>query len=269
MIGGVGGSGTRLIAQCLKEVGYLLGPDLNPANDNLWFTLLFKRIGILSSSDEEFDDLMEIMLNGMTGAGEFTSYQIDLIDALASKDREQYSAAWLKERTRSLLSDKPIMKSGARWGWKEPNSHIVLDRLIGRLKNMKYIHVTRNGLDMAHSKNQNQLRLWGPHFIREPFEISPYYSLRYWCLSHQRVLDIGESMHRNFLLLNYDDFCLNPRNGTNQLCEFLELETDNLLHQLEKLIHPPDSIGRFKQHGTRIFDEKDVAYVQSLGFDVG
>jgi hypothetical protein len=55
IIGGVGGSGTRLIAQMLKELGFYLGSDLNSANDNLWFTLLFKRIEILSASDEEFE----------------------------------------------------------------------------------------------------------------------------------------------------------------------------------------------------------------------
>jgi len=42
-IGGVGGSGTRLIAQCLKELGYFIGSDLNESNDNLLFTALFKR----------------------------------------------------------------------------------------------------------------------------------------------------------------------------------------------------------------------------------
>jgi len=121
----------------------------------------------------------------------------------------------------------------------------------------------------AHSNNQNQLRLWGPHFIHESFNITPYYSLKYWCIIHQRVLNIGESMHTKFLFLNYDDFCLNPENGTEQLFKFLGLEADNLIHQLDKLIRPPDSVGRFKQYGTKIFAEKDVAYVKSLGFDVG
>ncbi len=54
VIGGVGGSGTRLIAQILKDLGYFMGNDLNEANDNLLFPLLFKRIEILSSSEEEF-----------------------------------------------------------------------------------------------------------------------------------------------------------------------------------------------------------------------
>jgi hypothetical protein len=269
VIGGVGGSGTGLIAQCLKEAGYQMGSDLNKANDNLWFTLLFKRLEILTSSEEEFDRLLGILLNGMAGAKKFTRYQIDMINALAAKDREQHSASWLRKRAKTLLSAKAGRKLSDRWGWKEPNSHIVLDRLLERLENMKYIHVARNGLDMAHSTNQNQLRLWGPHFIREPFGITPYYSLKYWCIVHRRVLTIGQSMRSNFLFLRYDDFCLKPESGVRQLCEFLKLETDGVAAKLVKLIRPPDSIGRFRQYGTGIFAAEDVAYVKFLGFDVG
>jgi hypothetical protein len=269
VIGGVGGSGTGLIAQCLKETGYQIGSDLNKANDNLWFTLLFKRFEIFTSSEEEFDELLGILLNGMTGARKFTRHQIDMINALASKDREEHSASWLRKRAKTLLKAKSKGKLNERWGWKEPNSHIVLDRLFNRLENMKYIHVARNGLDMAHSTNQNQLRLWGPHFIHEPFSITPYYSLKYWCIVHRRVLAIGQSMRSNFLFLKYDDFCVKPENGVKQLCEFLGSETRSVAAKLVKLIRPPDSIGRFRRYGTGIFAAEDVAYVKSLGFDVG
>ena len=29
------------------------------------------------------------------------------------------------------------------WGWKEPNSHVILERLMRRFPDMKYIHVMR------------------------------------------------------------------------------------------------------------------------------
>ncbi|MFZ1643235.1 MAG: sulfotransferase [Candidatus Contendobacter sp.] len=269
-IGGVGGSGTRLIAQCLKELGFFMGRDLNEANDNLWFTLLFKRIEVLSSSEEQFDELTTIMHKGMTGSEAFTPEQIDLINQLASTDREQHPAAWLKQRMHSLLSEKHPVAQNTRWGWKEPNTHIVVDRLKKRLKSMKYIHVVRNGLDMAHSSNQNQLKLWGRNFIGEDCNISPYYSLKYWCIVHRRVLEIGATMGIDFLFLNYDDFCLNPQNGIAKLYEFLGLDAVKTPHpDLLGLVRPPSSIGRFKQHGTHIFDKADVAYVKALGFDTG
>ena len=43
VIGGVGGSGTRVVAEIIKRLGFYIGDDLDSANDNLWFLLLFKR----------------------------------------------------------------------------------------------------------------------------------------------------------------------------------------------------------------------------------
>lgn len=267
VIGGVGGSGTRLIAQILKDLGYFMGNDLNEANDNLLFPFLFKRIEILRSSEEEFDELIEILIKGMTGCEAFTQKQIDLINNLASQDREQCPADWLRQRADFVLSNQHILKPPTRWGWKAPNSHIILDRLMSRFRNMKYIHVARNGLDMAYSDNQNQLKLWGRHFIGENCEVSPYYSLKYWHIVHRRALDLGKLIGSDFLFLNYDDFCLNPDAGIRRLLGFLGFEvTPEQSFKLTGLVHPPKSIGRFKQYGIDGFDKVDVAFVKKLGF---
>ena len=267
VIGGVGGSGTRLIAQCLKEVGFYIGSDLNVANDNLWFTLLFKRIEILDVSDSEFDELVDIFFKAMTGSGPFTEVQVNIIKDLASLGREQHPAKWLRERANTLLSEKRMIEPNMNWGWKEPNTHVVIDRLRKSLPNMKYIHVMRNGLDMAHSTNQNQLKLWGKHFIGSNYQISPFYSLKYWCVVHQRVLEIGTSIGNDFLLLNFDNFTMQPEKGIEELLMFLGLDvTTTQINMLSRLIKIPESIGRFKKHGINIFDEADVAFVKQLGF---
>ncbi|MCX6279657.1 MAG: hypothetical protein NT004_16405, partial [Bacteroidetes bacterium] len=43
VVGGVGGSGTRVIAEILSLLNFYLGNDLNGPNDFLLYTLLFKR----------------------------------------------------------------------------------------------------------------------------------------------------------------------------------------------------------------------------------
>ena len=43
VIGGLGGSGTRVVAEIVLAQGWYLGQDLNRARDNLLFSLLFKR----------------------------------------------------------------------------------------------------------------------------------------------------------------------------------------------------------------------------------
>lgn len=43
VIGGIGGSGTRIVAEILSRWGFYIGNDLNKFNDKLLYTLLFKR----------------------------------------------------------------------------------------------------------------------------------------------------------------------------------------------------------------------------------
>ena len=45
VIGGLGGSGTRVIAQLVNDLGFYLGSHLNEPLDNLWFTFFLRRIG--------------------------------------------------------------------------------------------------------------------------------------------------------------------------------------------------------------------------------
>ncbi len=267
VIGGVGGSGTRLIAHFLQVLGYKTGADLNEANDNLWFTLLFIRKEILSCSEQEFDRMLHIFLAAMTGAEKISQEQSASLTPLAAKQRGQHSPAWLQERIATLQQQQYRIQPTEKWGWKTPNSHIIVDRLRQRMENMKYIHVMRSGLDMAHSTNQYQLRLWGDRFFSAPIEITPFYSLKFWCIVHRRIVEIGKSMGTNFLLLNYDRLCAQCPQEMERLCTFLDAP-NNAAERLVPLIRPPGSIGRFKQYGTDIFDPEDVAYVASLGFDI-
>ena len=268
VIGGIGGSGTRLIADCLTDLGFFMGYDLNQAFDNLWFALLFTRAETLKLSNRDFGKLVDILIMGIKGRNDFTEEQVSEITKLALLNRDRHSRIWLDRRAASLLSKKPNLAAEVRWGWKAPNSHVFLDRLDRHIQGLKYIHVTRNGLDMAHSKNQSQLRLWGQSFIGEEATGSPYYSLKFWCISHKRVIKTGTTMGKRFLLFNYDRFCSHPQEGIETLATFLNLDIpDNTRRKLLKKIHPPDSIGRFRQYGTKIFDEGDIAYVRELGFD--
>lgn len=269
VIGGVGGSGTRLIAECLKQLGFFLGSDLNNANDNLWFTLLFMRPEILLLTQTEVQDLIWILTLGMLGTEQFTQQQVQRIEKLARRKHAHRSREWLEDRARLLIKENKIERDNVLWGWKAPNSHIILRHMIQAIPKVKYVHVMRNGLDMAYSRNQNQPRLWGEHFTGKPFKSTPEYSLKYWCAVHRRVLKESKPIDDNFLLLNYDKFCLEPEEGIKDLCHFLGIERDATSRaDLLALVRPPSSIGRFQAHGTHMFDPADVAYVEDLGFAV-
>ncbi|MBK1649530.1 sulfotransferase family protein [Rhabdochromatium marinum] len=268
-VGGLGGSGTRLIAQHLKDTGFYIGSLLNEANDNLLFTLLFKRTTILSISDADFDALIDIFVKSMTGETDFTPQQLQLAEHLAAQYANPQIKAWLSAHGNPLLYQVHRHKPDNPWGWKEPNTHITLDRLITRFPKLKYVHVMRNGLDVAYSSNQRQLKLWGKHFLGESVAPTPYYALKFWCIIHQRVLAMAESNPGQFMLLNYDNLCAYPEQEIDKLLGFLSIEPSSAVtKQLAKSVQPPTSIGRFRRHDLGQFAEEDIAFVQFLGFDV-
>ena len=253
-IGGLGGSGTRVVAALLVRPGFFIGGDLNGALDNLWFTLLFKRPDIRSIGDHEFAALCGVFTKGMQRQT-LCGHQRALVRRAAAVARPQHPPEWLAERARSLLESRGDALPA--WGWKEPNTHVVLDRLRRAMPGLRYIHVARNGLDMAYSDNQRQVRFW---LRAEP---TPLLSLRYWCDVQRRVLQIGASMGNDFLFLDFDALCTSPRTELRKLERFLG---DGKALD-ERVIVAPPSIGRFKAHGLKAFDPADVAYVAELGFD--
>ena len=266
-IGGVGGSGTRLIAEFLKVLGYHIGSDLNDANDNLSFTLLFKRLEILSSREEDIAVLVDVFLAGMSGSTNFSDEQVQLLKSLAVVDRPQHNTLWLEQRVKLLLEKNKRRIQLDRLAWKEPNTHIIITELQRLLPKLKYIHVMRNGLDVAYSQNQNQLKLWGEVYLGSDCnEVTPFNSLQYWVEVHLKIL---KNSGNNVLLLNFDELCLSPSVGIRRVIDFLEVKLNpKECEYLESLVVPPASMGRFRQYPLDVFDTKDLDVVKGLGFSV-
>lgn len=265
-IGGLGGSGTRVVARCLEHFGFYLGSDLNEAKDNLWFTLLFKRPEILSVSEQEFSQLVAIFRDAMHSLPVTAAEDIGLVHSLAATDRCQHPAQWLQQRAQSLLR-VAAGSSACLIAWKEPNTHIVLERLATHVPELRYIHVIRNGLDMAFSTNQNQPQLWGKLLTGETFEASPRYALHYWCRAQQRACQIGRRMGDRFHIVDYDELCTNPRTVIEGIAAFASVTiNDEMKQQLCAEVKPPASIGRFRGQDLAVFDPEDIAFVASRGF---
>ena len=262
-IGGVGGSGTRLVAAIAMALGHAMGPDLNAANDNLWFTLLFKHRGAVDLDDASFRALCDLFTVAMTGTRALDAGERALVQSLATRDCQQHPRDWLAGRAASLLAAAPH-PAPARWGWKEPNTHLVLPQWRRARPDLRYVHVVRNGLDMAWSGNQNQRQLWGEWLLGRPVAETPRDSLAYWCAAHRRVQAIGAGMGADFLWLDYDALCRDPEPGLRALAGFFGVpEADALA--LRNLVQPPESTGRGRQQPLDGFDPADLDYLRSLG----
>ena len=282
-IGGLGGSGTRIFAAILQAAGVHIGDCLNEPLDNLWFAVLFKRAAWARAPNPRPPDPNDI-------ATSIRLFQRAMTTGLADRPDGRLSAS---ERTllAQLRADLPpegswqcgpksvhvdnLMTSGPPrvgtdrpWGWKEPNTHVFLPHLDRHIPGFRYIHVVRDGLDMAFSNNTWQARHWSHLYdlSKDPRIPLPLRQLRYWCAANRRALDYGAAhMPGRFLAVHYEDFCDRPTLHWARIMGFLG-PTENL--DLPDSMVRPSTIGRSAAHDLSEFPESDLAKVRVLQSEV-
>lgn len=234
-IGGVGGSGTRVVAETLIRLGVPLGSNLNKSSDNLNFTQCFRRQDWFA----DFPSERELLVAW---------------DSFIDLGIEYENGALTNPRDAAV----------PKWGWKEPNTHIFLPFLLKNVPDFKYIHVLRSGLDMAFSKNQNQPKNWGQFILNTPCDdqVTPTYSLNYWIAANNRVLKLQQQMKGNFLLIKYDELCKNPKRELEKLLLFVNRRGD--VDELASYIYPIKTIGRHLKEDLSIFSAEQLRQVEMI-----
>ena len=265
VIGGVGGSGTRLFAKIMYLLDIYMGDCVNDTEDNLLFTFLFKHKEILNYNQKKIDILLKIFEKGM-----FHKYNLNLkekniikkIYETHTKQNYLYNKKKVYEYLQNdMINNTKKFNKNLKWGWKEPNTHVILEKLINHYPNIKYIHIMRNGLDMAFSKNQNQLKFW------TNLKPTPKNSLHYWVKVHKKLFKLQKKYPLNILFIDYDDFCLKPENNIPFLLNFINYPiNDTLLKKIKYIIKLPESIGRYKNHDLSQFNKNDLEFIQDLGY---
>jgi hypothetical protein len=285
-IGGIGGSGTRLVAAIALRLGIYMGGDLNRGyHDNLWFTLLFKRprTTFRWASLEDMPDMelpTRVFTGAMNGRRPWGPRELACIGratteiGLFGHNHDGHGRGrWALERARSLLRAPPPDPDALGWGWKEPNTHLFLDQLASAIPGLRYVHVIRNGLDMAFSRNQQQLHNWGRLFgIRVPRSTAelPLASLEYWLRANRRAIALGRQLlDERFLLFNFDEFCADRPGGVRRIASFAGAEPQvGEIDRLASLVKPPPGLRRHEAQDMSVFPMELTDAVREMGFDV-
>lgn len=276
-IGGVGGSGTRVAAQILRDLGFYLGECVNEALDNLWFTLLFKRPAwfLKFPDDAEVSHASTLFRRAMTEGlrDRITQDEKGYIMAVAAEAKDSGLPLGVTSQDVELLigSAAPIGTTYTGWAWKEPNTHVFLRQLCRDISDIKYIHVMRHGLDMAFSGNLQQTRNWGPGFGIEREGIdnpTPPDALDYWIAANVSAIRTGSVLlGERFFLLDFDALCAEPLHVIDRLCHFLKVRTSPEQRlRLAALPRTPPSTGRFRACGTSRFSGEQLSAVRRLGY---
>jgi hypothetical protein len=240
IIGATGGSGTRIVARLARHAGYDLGSHLNEAEDAL-----------------EFYPFHDRWINPFI-ANEYRHV------ALPAREAERMRQGFQQALERHLSGST---SESAHWGWKAPRTVYLLSFLHAQFPKLKFIHVLRDGRDMAFSKNQNQFRKHGRAVLnwRERwFCPLPVRSLLLWERVNLRAAEYGEAqLCENYYRVRFEDLCQSPLETTKRILKFLEANVDAESFARSE-ISPPASIGRWRGHPAPLLARMGSAAAVSL-----
>jgi sulfotransferase family protein len=233
IIGATGGSGTRVVARVVRQGGMYIGVDLYGSEDP-------PELGIFS--DRWINLFMTRDSWGLPA------------DAERAMARELAAVIG-----RHLGTHDP--KLGV-WGWKEPRSIFLLPFFHRHFPLMRFLHVLRDGRDMAFSQNQFQLDKHG-HTLLTPVEIHESQASRsmlLWSRLNVLAADYGEhALGPRYLRIRFEDLCREPGSTIKRLFDFLGLEHDASTLAVKEVV-PPRSLGRWRTQ-----DPELVARLEAIG----
>lgn len=257
VVGGNGGSGTRLVAEILIQAGMFMGHDLNHAGDNLLFTYLFKRpdryARHLNEAVSRYSALFALHEKLFFRNARLTLKELGII-VRAGRDHVHgpyYGRRWLLERWQKMLQPADIISPNMKWGWKEPHSMFFLRGLTDYYPDAKFILVLREGLDMVFSKNDQQFKDWASAYKIDSSDTSTENKFEFWYRSNRNAIRFGRShMNAKFLVLKFEDLCVNSEETISQLLRFTGLSINDAPAVIWSLPELPTSYGRYRQHNT-------------------
>lgn len=243
VVGATGGSGTRVLVRLLLRADVFMGANRNPAEDS-----------------RDFVELHDRWINSVVAGPQ----------ALRVEDWKAFDGEFRAcvARLRSALAD-----TRGRWGWKEPRAVFLLPFLHRHYPEMRFIHVVRDGRDMALSKNQNQLRKHGDAFlgVAERAMSARLRSILLWSRNNVAAADYGEThMPGAYLRVRFEDLCADPLDVTRRIYAFLGLEYNpDLVSAASAEVQAPSSLGRGLREGREELSrlpEEVVSALRRFGF---
>jgi len=223
LIGGVGGSGTRVVCKILIKIGFHMANEFNKAYDTKGFSPLYRRwirpyLDPKSLNPSAKQLMKQVFLNCLS----------------------------------AHLKRKP--DNNVKWGYKNPKNVILISFLHEIFPKMKFILVVRDGRDMAFSKNLSQVKKFGDLVCKNSTPNTPLYSLEFWSRINLKALDYGLcKLKSNFLLIRFEDLIGEPSKTIKQILDFTNTDFENF-SSLLNLIRNPKTIGRWKDRKEELGD---------------
>jgi hypothetical protein len=215
--------------------------------------------------------LAEIVRRGGMFVGSDLNRALDALDFAAFSDRwvGRELPAEAAAELRALVLRQHADADGRPFGWKEPRSVYLLPFLAAELPGFRFLHVVRDGRDMAFSENQVQLRKHGDAVLGASDEPEALRSISLWRDVNLRAADFGEQeLGERYLRVRFEDLCAEPAAATGRVLAFFGLEGDAERIAAEA-VEAPRSIGRWRDadpETVRALDERAGDALRRFGY---
>ena len=202
---GRGGSGTRLLSMLLQEHGLFLGNRLNESEDSIeWVKVLF-----------------EVAVRKLTD------------DASSCSHRQEA----LSRCGESILT-KGQWKEGQLWGWKLPETMLVLPEVVQAFPGARFLHLVRHPVDTCLRRTHVTSRPNNPvgaatlqaayswlGWSRNPGDDDDYMrNTASWVYQVHHAVKFGRGLGSNrYLELRFEDICADAQTVSDTIAEFLDI----------------------------------------------
>lgn len=224
IIGATGGSGTRVVAEMLARAGFHLGRKLNPALDSMDGKALVR---------EWIPPVLEARAGGAP------------ID----------EPAFTRDLERRLRRHREgIRDPGGPWLVKNPRWIYLLPQVNARHPRFRFLHLIRDGRDMAFSDNQAQVKNLG-HLVADVPADAPLAvrSIALWGRVNLDAAAFGEaSLGERYLRIRFEDLCARSLETARAILDFAGADADPA--EAAALVRPPESIGRWRAQDPEVRD---------------
>lgn len=150
-------------------------------------------------------------------------------------------------------------RAGGPSGWKSPRSLYLLPFLLQRFPDLRFLHVVRDGRDIALSCNDREIAPYETMLL-PPSEdwLEAEHSIALWSRVNTLAADLGERLSGVYLRVRLEDLCEKPVKVTRRVFRFFGLPGDP--RAAAPLIEAPASLGRWQRA-----DPAVVARLERIG----
>jgi hypothetical protein len=233
VIGSTGGLGTGVVTYICQHAGVYMGANFNKFLDAQEFLPFY-------------DKWVHTMLSG-------TSPPVD--DEQNKKMFQDFLAC--VQRHKRALPNRAMP-----WGWKNARSMYLVPFFHALYPDMKFIHIVRDGRDIAFLKDPKQLLYHTRSFFGAQYDslLIPYRLMLLWKATNLTIaLYCEANMAGNYLRIRHEDLCENPQGIVKRLLHFVGIRYADVA-ALAAAIKRPDFFGRW-----HVFPVDLVEKVEELG----